>query len=700
MLTKGAADNAFEGIKVSRTGPSVSHLFFADDSLIFFKASPKACEGIKNILDKFSRLSGEVINFHKSLIMFSPNTPPSCRFQMRSIVNTPSAEALGKYLGNNIEVNGRSSRMFLPLVEKVEKRLSSWHNLSLSLAGRVILINSVLSMLSLNILSVFLIPKLTADKLNSIFARFLWAGSRATKPIFWKGRTSLELPKGSGGLGIRNVHLFNKALLAKQAVRIHHASNSLIAQVYHAKYKTSPVNFSLNKFKLSRATWGFQGLCRAVQDCQEGFVKIIGDGSDTQITEDKWLRGDPIKVKPGIILQEQGLQTVSNLIISERKAWNTELIWKTFLPETSIRILSTYIPKESFKDYYAWSESKHGSINVKDVYIFYLKQKGALEMQQNRRKFWNNLWASDLRPKWKIFVWRILQRALATNTNLSKRNIPVNETCHFCHRFRENETHLFRDCDISSRIWSASTLGISTHSSRSIPIDEWIRNFLQLFWKEDGRRSERVREFVVTLWSIWLHRNNVVFRNLFEDPLIIIHRKNIILREFDESDNIKGNHLKITAPSSITHQGPLSSLIESRHRDICVILVDGAWKRYQEKHPRAGIGWIAHVNGRKVFEGNAAVITTSSLQTEALAVHKGLWEAHSRNIRSIQILSDSTDIVRAMSSQQHAFEIISIMHDIKAICRGFQHWEIKKVNRNEINLAHNLAVSARLGKLV
>ena len=56
MLTKGTDDKIFQEIKLSRTGPSVSHLFFADDSLVFFKATPATCEGVKNILAKFSRL--------------------------------------------------------------------------------------------------------------------------------------------------------------------------------------------------------------------------------------------------------------------------------------------------------------------------------------------------------------------------------------------------------------------------------------------------------------------------------------------------------------------------------------------------------------------------------------------------------------------------------------------------------------------
>lgn len=154
---------------------------------------------------------------------------------MRSIVGTPSADSLGKYLGCDIEVDGRCSHNFLPLADKVEKRVSSWHHLALSHAGRVILINSILYMFSLNILSVFLIPKTIADKINSVFSRFLWGGSRDSKPIFWKSMKTLELPKGAGWLGIRNVHLFNKALLEKQAYRIHTSSHTLLSQIICTK---------------------------------------------------------------------------------------------------------------------------------------------------------------------------------------------------------------------------------------------------------------------------------------------------------------------------------------------------------------------------------------------------------------------------------------------------------------------------------
>lgn len=62
-----------------------------------------------------------------------------------------------------------------------------------------------------------------------------------------------------------------------------------------------------------------------------------------------------------------------------------------------------------------------------DVYSFYLTIKGNLDTSQGNRKFWHKLWSMDINSKWKLFVWRLLNKAIAMNSNLLKRNIPVQE---------------------------------------------------------------------------------------------------------------------------------------------------------------------------------------------------------------------------------------------------------------------------------
>lgn len=51
----------------------VSHLFFVDDSFLFFKATYNGALLIKNLLTVYAQASGQVVNFNKSLILFSAN---------------------------------------------------------------------------------------------------------------------------------------------------------------------------------------------------------------------------------------------------------------------------------------------------------------------------------------------------------------------------------------------------------------------------------------------------------------------------------------------------------------------------------------------------------------------------------------------------------------------------------------------------
>lgn len=57
-------------------GPTISHLFFGDDSLMFFKADPDSCKAVKECLEHYEIASGHVINFEKSALSFSPETMP------------------------------------------------------------------------------------------------------------------------------------------------------------------------------------------------------------------------------------------------------------------------------------------------------------------------------------------------------------------------------------------------------------------------------------------------------------------------------------------------------------------------------------------------------------------------------------------------------------------------------------------------
>ncbi|XP_027150198.1 uncharacterized protein LOC113750422 [Coffea eugenioides] len=75
LLKKAEERNDIKGLRISRQGPILTHLFFADDSLIFCKANVQQANEIMKILKKYEEASGQLINLEKSSVFFSKNMP-------------------------------------------------------------------------------------------------------------------------------------------------------------------------------------------------------------------------------------------------------------------------------------------------------------------------------------------------------------------------------------------------------------------------------------------------------------------------------------------------------------------------------------------------------------------------------------------------------------------------------------------------
>lgn len=85
-------------LKASRENVAVSHLFFADDLMLFSKANEKGSEAIKDVLDLFCEESGQMVNYEKSCIYFSPNIPTPPKEKVCENLNIQATNNLGKYL--------------------------------------------------------------------------------------------------------------------------------------------------------------------------------------------------------------------------------------------------------------------------------------------------------------------------------------------------------------------------------------------------------------------------------------------------------------------------------------------------------------------------------------------------------------------------------------------------------------------------
>lgn len=145
---------------MARKGPSVSHIFFADDLLLFGKARVSQMKAIMELLNSFCEASGQSKNPSKSKIYVSPNLPKRQAREIRDVCGFGLVNNLGKYLGTPL-LHGRFDKTtFQERLDKVNARLSAWKSNFLPLAGRATLIQSVRQSIPMFIMHTNYLPSL------------------------------------------------------------------------------------------------------------------------------------------------------------------------------------------------------------------------------------------------------------------------------------------------------------------------------------------------------------------------------------------------------------------------------------------------------------------------------------------------------------------------------------------------------------
>ncbi|KAM1424551.1 hypothetical protein ACFX13_017281 [Malus domestica] len=114
-----------QGIKLSRSGPLISHNLFADDSLFFLRATEKNCRKLMDLFADYCMASGQSINYEKSSLFFSTNTPVELSMAICEILRVLSTVNPGKYLGLP-SIWGRSKRGALGYVKRSNPSKDPW----------------------------------------------------------------------------------------------------------------------------------------------------------------------------------------------------------------------------------------------------------------------------------------------------------------------------------------------------------------------------------------------------------------------------------------------------------------------------------------------------------------------------------------------------------------------------------------------
>ena len=138
--------------------------------------------------------------------------------------------------------------------ERMRSKLQGGSERMISCAGREVRIKSIAQAIPTFSMSSFKLTKKVCSSLTASMAKYWWSSSLDRRSMHWMSWEALTQPKIRGGMGFRDLEMFNIALLGKHGWRLMTEPNSLCSRVLKGRYFPSSDFMQASAPKNSSAT--------------------------------------------------------------------------------------------------------------------------------------------------------------------------------------------------------------------------------------------------------------------------------------------------------------------------------------------------------------------------------------------------------------------------------------------------------------
>jgi ribonuclease HI len=596
-----------------------------------------------------------------------------------------------RYLGYQLKLGATLPEDWRWLVATFERRIDFWCNKWLSMGGRYILIKSVLESIAVFWMTLERVPKKVIHILRRLAFNFLWNGQARRRRFHLCGWETLSKPRKVGGWGLKNLFIFNTALLASSFWRA--ATQECIwHQIIADKYMGSlPFSTWIRKLSLQQ-NWAspfWKGLVAASPVILHWLRWKPGSGKEISLGKDLILGlEDNSLLSPSICLHLRSL----NLLTLDRVQLPTS---DHILPDSwldcgdlsfsgqraaewscfTLALRSAGITLTDLPDTLLWAGGDaSGIISVKNLYTTLLSQN----FYCVDSSWFFQIWKWTIPLKVKLFLWLAGKEKILTWDSLQRRGREGPSICLLCRQSPEDVHHLFIHCNFARKVWTF----LLNHLS--LPFTWQSDSLSDCFQLWTSQRSPPFCLAALVCWQLWLTRNRATFEDQTPSLQSVVYS---VLSAF---------HWKPSRDTPLLHKAPDILLPEG----FTLACFDGA----AQVTGRCGAGGTFKTHHSRITKWYFSCGVGSNTKAELMGLWTTLFLASSWSIKFLIVLGDSRVVIDWINQKSNlrSVHIEGWKLKTQALSKHFTDIRFHHFSRsfnNEADALSKKALNAEAGRL-